>query len=436
MSTKIYQKKYCRLVFKLVSSLSIGSGINDSSDHDILKDGAGKPFIPATSITGTLRNYFKGKDCVDDYFGIDEEDNPLGSNGSSSLIFYDGTLLSEEYYITTRDSISLDEFKNIKKGAKFDMEVLEPGVCFVTYVEQSFTSPAEEDYIPLIENAFASGKLCFGYRTTRGYGRIRLLEAGERVFYFNDVFGKNNLEQWLAFDLETGSWDEVKLAREEKKRELKINLELISGITIKRYTTQVSDETELTPDCEQLTVTINKDSIPVIPGNSWAGAFKQRMGEFGIDVYGKNSIFGYVDFQNTKNKKKSSITFSESLIMDSRPLVASRNSIDRFSGGTSTSILFTEKSYHGGTTQLNIGWREASPMPEEEMKVLAAAITDLHLGYMAIGGGTALGRGRFRVTEIGGKDISSYRDEEVYDVISEAVHEVFGDRNEEVEEND
>ena len=43
-------------------------------------------------------------------------------------------------------------------------------------------------------------------------------------------------------------------------------------------------------------------------------------------------------------------------------------------------------------------------MPEEDQWALAATLTDLHMGFLAIGGETSVGRGLFRITNVDGED--------------------------------
>ncbi|MCR5545398.1 MAG: hypothetical protein K6F30_02875, partial [Lachnospiraceae bacterium] len=75
-------------------------------------------------------------------------------------------------------------------------------------------------------------------------------------------------------------------------------------------------------------------------------------------------------------------------------------------------------------------WRdyEHNPMPEKEQKALAAALTDLHFGFLAVGGETSIGRGLFRILSINGKKIvepSKSAGSDVYRVILEEIGETF-----------
>ena len=84
----------------------------------------------------------------------------------------------------------------------------------------------------------------------------------------------------------------------------------------------------------------------------------------------------------------------------------SRNAIDRFLGSTAEGALFTEKIYIGGETTLDIGFGDpyntAVVYSDDFINALAATLTDLHEGYLAVGGATSVGRGIFSILEING----------------------------------
>lgn len=487
MSDQIRKKKYCRIKFRLISSMAIGSGENQYSDSDMMKNSYGAPYIPASAIAGVVRERLQEKDPDRIYFGRiddkfrndfqdDKQDNSSVDSIESRLIFYDGVMICDEkedqspsvekngteqdetlsYRVTIRDSVALDEYKTAKKGAKFDREVLEPGVNFVTYVEQSFVENDDKDFIDLIEDEFLKGHIRFGAKTMRGYGDIEVTGVATREFQLDK---EDDIKDWIVFDVDEFAWedDEISKNKEEidlgldKKlvldQELVLNLELVSGISIRRYTTEVSDDERSMPDAEQLTVRIgskkgSREEYPVIPGTTWAGAFRSVMKKHGVEIEGKNCIFGFVAVKGMDQKAKSRISFSESVIRNSKSKVLSRNAIDRFSGGTKDSALFTEKIYYGGSTELRIGWNGKASMPQRERKALAAAITDLHIGLLAVGGETSVGRGIFKVQSVEIKDGNKTFDEmtddtekdtypdyvkDFYDQISTMIEEVFGD---------
>ena len=70
-----------------------------------------------------------------------------------------------------------------------------------------------------------------------------------------------------------------------------------------------------------------------------------------------------------------------------------RNAVDRFTGGVIETALFTEKMWYGGKTVLGIEIPADSALKFRQ--ALAASLVDLHMGVLAVGGLTAVGRGIF-----------------------------------------
>jgi hypothetical protein len=296
------------------------------------------------------------------------------------------------------------------------MEILEPGIKIITYIEQNYYDNDEKDIAEQILQYWLSNIIYMGTKTMRGYGAMQTEKVLMREFVLTEA---SSLNEWLKFDMYADSWNEaVAIKAEEKetfyKDELKIKLQLkqVGGIFIRRYTTQVSEEkNKALPDYEQLTVHIGDKKKPTIPGTSWAGAFRHRMISLNEEC-NREDLWGCA---NPENKKKSSIRFSETILDKAKAKQISRNSIDRFSGGAAYAALFTEKTYYGGETELIISIN--NKVETSIKKTLAAAITDLHYGFLAVGGLTAVGRGLFEIQKVNGLPISDNVYEDVLNAL-------------------
>ena len=416
---RIMRKEYYRINFTLTSPLSIGSRDNSKTDRDLILNSQNKPYIPGAAIAGVVRHalfelYAYDPQKIEAALGYVKkatEANTIAEQLESRIIFYDAVLENDSaLYMSVRDSVALDDFKAAKKGAKFDMEILEAGARFCTYIEHNVYE-GEADLGSQIPAVFMDGRVAFGGKSMRGYGTIGDVQIGKRAF---DLTSTSDLESWLKFDLfnET-KWDEfVRPENPAPDKCIRLELKQKGAISIRRYTTAVSrNKTDSQPDFEQLTAHEYEGQkaeskgqksarIPVIPGTSWAGAFRHRMKEFGVDVSSEQSMFGHVSGGSEGVKKRSLICFSESRLRNAKEKVLSRNAIDRFSGGTKDGALFTEKTYYGGNTDLVISWRGKRKMHESEKQALAATIADLHYGLLAVGGATSIGRGLFTIEKI------------------------------------
>lgn len=430
-------KKYYKIQFQLTSPLSVGCGKSQVTDSDIILDSRGLPYIPGTSLAGVYRRIFS-EETAERYFGVNltekriQESSKKGINllTESSIMVYDAYLLPCKYAVTKRDMVALDEYKVAVPGAKFDFQILEPGVSFVTYVEQNMENDEEQYLADEIACAWRQGKIRLGAKTGKGYGETRSEKIVQCRF---DLKNEKDLNNWLSFDMyKEEQWSDAapvclslmkngpehaELAqiyekagihlREDRRVYIQVGLRQTGGISVRQYTTDVEEA-----DYMQMQ---RKDGVPVIPGTSWAGAFRAQMGRLNPD-FAKDTDMSELFFGKKKGKKaeessKTRITFSESELEKGKWITYTRNAVNRFTGGTVDGALYTEKTYYNGTTQLRI-LCDFSGLEEEKIKnfgkTLAGALLDLHHGFLSAGGLTSVGHGLFRVTKVrvGQKEIS------------------------------
>lgn len=391
--------KYFNIVFRLASPLAIGSGENANSDSDIILDSCGKPTIPATAIAGVFRHYL-GAQGQNDVFGY--------VNGSDSreskLRFYDAQLISDDSFTTIRDSVKLENKVGVK-GAKFDLEAVETGIEFATVIELNSADGAETDILGAL-SAIDAGFLRIGSKTSRGYGQLKVVSLKKAEFDLPD-----DKSEWLdfdGFDADDKHYKECALPDiADSFVSIKMKLKQNGAISIRSYTVKNADDIG-SADYIQLSL---KNGTPVIPGTSWAGAFRDHFKSLSNDTDGMltKELFGFVD-EKTKDQKKSLIYFSESEISGGEMKVITRNSIDRFTAGTKDGALYTEKTCYNGSCELEIfinknGLQDA----EKDLALICAAICDLDKGYLSVGGLTSVGRGMFTVESIfiNGADVTA-----------------------------
>ncbi len=410
----IKEKIYYKIKFSLTSPLALSSGENNYADKDLIRDAKGKPYIPASSIAGVCKSAIN-KEMADNYFGFVEKATRENSDSvaeDSRLIFYDAVMCKgQEPVISIRDGVGLDEYKTAIDGAKYDIEVLEPGIKFITYIEQNITEDKKDNIANILIDIMKSGSLSFGGKTMRGYGTIKVDESDIFQKKF-DLTNKSGASEWIDFNMydnPSDKWEKYENSSyksDSTKKTIVLSLKQRFGISIRKYTTTpAKSKNNPEPDYEQLTVSGNKP-VPTIPGTSWAGAFKHRMTALGLSEKDIESLFGFV---GVNKSKKSRIYFSETLLEGANPKEMSRNAIDRFSGGTVDGALFTDRTYYNGETELTI--TVDCQLNEEQIKTLSATIADLNYGFLAIGGLTSIGRGLFSIEAINGRSV---KDEDVY----------------------
>lgn len=389
MQNNTGEKIYYRIVFQTASALSVGSGENRYSDSDFIRNSVGEPFIPGSSLAGIYRSFFDRNEA-EYYFGADKKEE---DRAESRILVYDAKLQDTKegipYRRSVRDCVALDEWKTGKDGHKFDFETVEPGVCFVTYLEQN-CGPGDRDIGKELAEIWRERRIYIGRKTMRGLGSVGKATIYRRSF---DLTKQPELNTWLDFDMyrEEG-WTNTEFKENDRQEtgqgrmiSIDFTLRQKGGISIRRYTTKVTAGA-IQPDAEQLTCIAGKDGkeVPYIPGSSWAGTFRHHM---------ERLIPGCTQGCFGDCEKRSSIRFGESFIRDASPKVLTRNAVDRFTGGVIETALFTEKMWYGGTTVLHIELPTDADMGLR--RALAASLADLNAGILSVGGLTSVGRGIF-----------------------------------------
>ena len=407
------ERIYYRVVFELKSALSIGGSDSDLTDNDIVLDSRGLPLIPATSVSGVMRSALS-EGSARDMFGFVEG----GKQRDSAVRVYDFTHVGGNEAVSVRDNVSLEN-KVAKDGAKFDRQIVERGARFRGFVEITDIERCNPRDIEVLLGKIESGELLMGSKTTRGLGRVCVREC-KCVRFMLPV----EKDAWLMFDMfDDESWRNVQDVAIDSIAidDLVIHLDLQQrgAISIREYFTTPNEA-----DFGQLSMRVVEEgketveqgksvSTPIIPGSSWAGAFRDRYTQFSSEKQ-RDELFGYVREKNNETAK-SRIVFSESIVTDGTWKTVTRNSIDRFTGGTLDRALFTEKAYFGGKTQLEIRAMQAAWC--DDVRLLApvfAVIADLHNGFLGVGGLTAVGHGLFCVTSanmsVGGISADKFED--------------------------
>ena len=411
----ILKKQYLKIEFTLLSPLSIGNGKNEKTDQDIVLNSRGIPYIPGSAVAGVFRDACKkvmGDEWTQRYFGsIRDNVNDNGNKEITESQFrvYDAYIQSEEYFVSRRDGVALDDYKYGIPGAKFDREILESGIIFRTFIERDIDTNESEEYaFNKLAEVLHNIPIFFGSKISRGYGRVGNFKIFKKEFSFDTKQGSS----WLKFDMyKDNCWGKsLEISKSDKNflenKKITLELALQGGISIRQYTTEIKEGVEQVPDMKQLIIRQknetgnNIEEVPVIPGTTWAGAIGHRMKLFYPNVskyFGKGGEDG---------KIRSKIFFSESQLKDAVSKVISRNAIDRFTGSTVDGALFTEQIYYGGTTVLEIYFDLYKEIDLYFIKSLAVALSDLHEGILAIGGGTSIGRGIFKVIKVNDSEFS------------------------------
>lgn len=389
----IKERIYYFIKLLSISPFSIGNGDTELTDHDLIRNADGKPFIPATSISGASIHFLDKKE--------QKIVNPeLDGEKVQSPFFISDAMLSEQIGTSIRDGIAVNEDKITKDGAKYDMEILESGAKFQFRMEVTIRekddSEQMKNIVDKIISSIDNGNILFGLKSNRGFGKLKVEKVLIKSFKPENI---NELMNFQKYD--ENSYEEYKIKKFESKIDtIEVHLNQLGGISIRSYSAQKGDI-----DFEH----IKSNGSPVIPGTSWNGLIRKQVEyynkmfcEEGANQYDIKYYFGYVEGNKAQASK---IIIEESIIEEGKEITLTRNKIDRFSGGAANSALFSERAWFNGKTKLTIKLKEKN---DYIMSLILLTIKDIENGLIALGGQTAIGRGIFEVEKVclNGKDIN------------------------------
>ncbi len=429
MEAELARKLIINCKLRTESPLLIGSGQDDGlTDILLLKDKQGKPFIPGTALAGVLRSEMAGiygEAAADSLFGnLDADD------GRQSMLCVSDVVL-ESKGIVIRDGVAVDELTGVAKtGAKFDYEALERGaegtVLLELTVRKAFLNKSVSGF-SYQHNSFAAKGDCYGEMaasladlltsgiklgamTSKGYGKVAAVEPA-RVCDFD--FGQHSAAaKWLQY-LEKEKLPEAfyvangQTVKSAADFYLSVDCRLQGGLLVRD--TDVSEEQKAD---NIVAVQLKSCDDYVIPGTSWKGVLRHQAYKILLALT-HNNVAKVEELQNESfgfarngadgaqiGGKKSRLEVEETYIKKSAlfPKKHSRNRIDRFTGSTVDTALFTDEPvWQQEKGQAPIKLRVCMKnCTEAEAGLMLLLLKDLWLGNINVGSGKGSGRGVLR----------------------------------------
>ena len=457
----VVRRLYARGKWKLDSVAHFGGDETGIEDMSLLRDENENPFIPGASIAGAARsflarqslpwsNYADSKNGLANepaglkrVFGGGEKADSNKPGTMSALIISDAACVPKQVKISIRDGIRVEaQSGTAADKAKFDIEVLERGTEFELSMQCVIRRADEEDkgydltewFLALL-HAFQQGEVRLGARTRRGYGkgRVATWEIRDlRMYCPQDVMA------WLRND----AWTRPESAlvprslKSDQRRyfHIEADFKLHTSLLIRS-----SSEDPKAPDM----VHLHSNGEPVVPGTSFAGAFRHRAALIANalgwckkdgDKDAVCEMFGPVheqkrsgtqqetdqvnpeeniqrvyseerDEMQQKDLWASRVWIEERLVKNVEAQWQDRVAIDRFTGGSLQSALFNEKpvyplrpdNYVAEKSRIHIQLRLTLEEPEDaEIGLLLLTLRDFWHGHAALGGETSNGRGTLK----------------------------------------
>lgn len=425
---RIVKKIVFDIPMKTQTPLRVSSGIDDGiTDILILKDKQGKAFIPGTSIAGVLRSQISNiydEKVEEKLFGSVEND------GNQSMINISDIVL-ENAQIINRDGIKIDPITGVsEKGAKYDFEavdrgaegslkieitlrhndVLEKNKPNISYKHNDLDFATKGDVYSELSATLAdilTTGISVGSLTTKGFGKIKSIKPVQ--FYSFDFDEVDMAEKWLDYldGKYTGKpmYTGLPIAETLAENDFVMNMDFVlkSTMIIRDYDAGIlEDSTD-----KILAVQMKSGSDFVIPGTSIKGVLKSRAYNILMQLKDNdiNKVNNFLDSFMGRDKngnndlgERSKIYVDEVYMKPSQMklMKQTRNRIDRFTGGTIESNLFTDEPIYQveekmPTVSMKIRIKDCKN--EQQAGLMLLLLKDLWLGNLAIGGNKAIGRG-------------------------------------------
>ncbi len=387
------------------------------TDMPLLRDPVeGKPLLTGASLAGALRNYLcefergygaGSADLADQLFG--KIDQRRRTSIQSWLMVDDA--LGDTPGTELRDGVAIDpRTRTAVKGKKYDIELLQAGTTFPLSFELLLTENNQGliAALALALHGLESGEIGLGQRKRRGFGRCCVESWRVRRY---DLRTTKGLIAWLADDRTaqmsvTPANDkgivqllDVNPSVGDRRRHftLEVHCTLASSLLIRSGSGAAG-----APDMVHLTSKRNGEDRPILSGTSLAGAMRSRafriantlwpndrdQAEYLIDKMFGRRIEGRGD-----EPSGSRVLTRETELANTQSLVQSRVKIDRFTGGSYPTALFTQQPAFGGE-QAKVNLHINLLRPEDaEIGLLLLVLKDLWTGDLPLGGESSVGRG-------------------------------------------
>ena len=393
----------------LAAPLLIGEGESgeERNDRDIhvLRSKAGVPFIPGTSLAGALRSLIEVENpcAADILFGTMHRTGgeSVRDERQSAVSLYDVEL--NDAVIGSRDGVHIDDVTGTAIDAhKYDYEIVESGTDGPFYAEILLRRVHQKDEHTLKETLLRLSELLrggfhVGALTTKGFGRMQLRDM---VVDCYDFRRPEDTIAWLSPKRGNAAWhmaydDAAQMEPPPADGDFVITADFaLTGALIVRDSVDPLAETdgEKSPDARMKT---NAAGQNIIPGTSLKGVLRHRAAYI-LHALGKErtQAEAFIDRLMGTTAARGRFIVEEAVV-DAEMHTQTRSRIDRFTGGTIPSALFStapvwREKDGGRSVTLRFGVRQAS---EQEAGLCVLLLKDLWLGRAAIGGEKSIGRG-------------------------------------------
>lgn len=391
-----------------------GNGEGDSlTDMPLALDPLeSRALLTGTSIAGALRAYLREREwgyrqdkktdaLHKTLFGRQEDDE-----GEQSWLITCDALSEQAPQVELRDGVALDpRTRTAEEKKKFDFELLEAGTRFPLRLELLIPQNQRKallEGLAIALQGLENGEIALGGRKRRGLGQCRVTEWYVTRYDLTTTAG---LLGWLNQTgvSQTGPHiaDLLGVKADLDWREsftVEATFELDGSLLIRSGQGGAG-----APDMIHLQSNRSGRSVPVLSGTSLAGALRgralciaQTIGSEDKAAVLVNELFG-LRIQSSKDEPRASrLTAAETEIGSPLNRVQSRVKIDRFTGGSFPTALFSEQPVWGKRETTVTAMITVQQPAYAQIGLLLLLLKDLWTGDLPLGGEISVGRGRLK----------------------------------------
>jgi len=393
---------------ELVTPLHVGASFSERNEV-LLHPTDGMPFIQASSLAGTMRDYFerdRGLEKASQLFGSSE------TQGGSRIVVTDGYFEKDSVRFEMRPRVKIDPVSgtvsrsqakgtNVSSGHKFDMECIGAGSRFSFTVYIKGTDYSDSDDMIRIFSALDNGGIKIGGQKSNGFGDVRITKLLCKKFDLKKTEDRR-------------AWRDEELLEDSIYEDIISNLSSVSsfayritakaktegGILIKGYKKEGFGENG--PDVTSIQ---DAKSNYIVPGSSLKGAVRnqiERMLDYkGLSGERKNRVITEIFGESEAGGKAGNVICYDARISipdGMSPNVTNRIHIDKITGGVMNTGLFNELSVFGDI-EIGIDITERNN-PELSCGFMIMAIRDLALNIYNLGSEYSIGNGMLIIEKI------------------------------------